>query len=102
MAPAFTIRRIRKVVDAAFGALGTIDVVVNNAGHGLFGAAEEFTDEQVVHEIGTNLLGSIQVVRSALPHLRAQQQARIIQVSTYGGQAALPGGVDVSRQQVGH
>jgi NAD(P)-dependent dehydrogenase (short-subunit alcohol dehydrogenase family) len=83
---------IRRVVDAAFNALGTIDVVVNNAGYGLFGAAEEFTDEQVVHEIGTNLLGSIQVVRSALPHLRAQQQARIIQISTFGGQAALPGG----------
>ena len=83
---------IRAVVDAAFGALSPIDVVVNNAGYGLFGAAEEFTDEQVVHEIGTNLLGSIQVVRSALPHLRAQRRARIIQMSTYGGQAALPGG----------
>jgi NAD(P)-dependent dehydrogenase (short-subunit alcohol dehydrogenase family) len=83
---------IRKVVDAAFGALGTIDVVVNNAGYGLFGAAEEFTDGQVLHQIGTNLLGSIQVVRCALPHLRAQQQARIIQISTFGGQAALPGG----------
>ena len=71
---------------------GRLDVIVNNAGYGLFGAAEEFTDEQVVHEIGTNLLGSIQVVRSALPHLRAQPQARIIQISTYGGQAALPGG----------
>jgi NAD(P)-dependent dehydrogenase (short-subunit alcohol dehydrogenase family) len=83
---------IRTVIDAAFNALGSIDVIVNNAGYGLFGAAEEFTDEQVVHEIGTNLLGSIQVVRSALPHLRAQPQARIIQISTYGGQAALPGG----------
>jgi NAD(P)-dependent dehydrogenase (short-subunit alcohol dehydrogenase family) len=82
---------IRKVVDAAFGALGRIDVVVNNAGYGLFGAAEELTDDQVVHQIGTNLLGSIQVVRSALPHLRRQQQARIIQISTFGGQAALPG-----------
>src|ERR1700759_409482 len=41
---------IRQVVDAAFSAFGTIDVVVNNAGYGLFGAAEEFTDEQVVHE----------------------------------------------------
>ena len=45
-----------------------------------------------MHEIATNLLGSIQVVRSALPHLRAQRQARIIQISTFGGQAALPGG----------
>jgi NAD(P)-dependent dehydrogenase (short-subunit alcohol dehydrogenase family) len=83
---------IRTVVDAAFAAFGPIDVIVNNAGYGLFGAAEEFTDEQVAHEIATNLLGSIQVVRSALPHLRAQQQARIIQISTYGGQAARPGG----------
>jgi len=83
---------IRNVVDAAFEALGTIDVVVNNAGYGLFGAAEELTDDQVTHEIGTNLLGSIQVVRCALPHLRAQQQARIIQISSFGGQAALPGG----------
>src|SRR6201994_4448497 len=83
---------VRTVIDAAFGALGPIDVVVNNAGYGLFGAAEEFTDEQAVHQIGTNLLGSIQVVRSALPHLRAQRQARIIQMSTYGGQAAFPGG----------
>jgi NAD(P)-dependent dehydrogenase (short-subunit alcohol dehydrogenase family) len=86
------IAAIRPVVDAAFGVLGPIDVVVNNAGYGLFGAAEAFTDEQVVHQIGTNLLGSIQVVRSALPHLRAQSPARIIQMSTYGGQAALPGG----------
>jgi NAD(P)-dependent dehydrogenase (short-subunit alcohol dehydrogenase family) len=83
---------VRRVVDAAFGAFGRIDVVVNNAGYGLFGAAEEFTDEQVVHEIGTNLLGSIQVVRSALPHLRAQHGGRIIQLSTFGGLAALPGG----------
>ena len=82
---------IRKVVDAAFSALGTIDVVVNNAGYGLFGAAEELTDDQVVHQIWTNLLGSIQVVRSALPHLRRQQQGRIVQISTFGGQAALPG-----------
>lgn len=83
---------IGNVVDAAFGAFGTIDVIVNNAGYGLFGAAEEFTDDQVVHEIATNLLGSIQVVRRALPHLRAQERARIIQISTFGGQAALAGG----------
>jgi NAD(P)-dependent dehydrogenase (short-subunit alcohol dehydrogenase family) len=82
---------IRKVVDAAFSALGVIDVIVNNAGYGLFGAAEELTDDQVVHQISTNLLGSIQVVRCALPHLRTQPQGRIIQISSFGGQAALPG-----------
>jgi NAD(P)-dependent dehydrogenase (short-subunit alcohol dehydrogenase family) len=82
---------VRRVVDSAFGDLGRIDVVVNNAGYGLFGAAEELTDEQVVHQLNTNLLGSIQVVRAALPHLRRQGGGRIIQLSTYGGQATNPG-----------
>jgi NAD(P)-dependent dehydrogenase (short-subunit alcohol dehydrogenase family) len=59
--------------------------------YGLFGAAEELTDEEILHQINTNLIGSIQVVRAALPHLREQGSGRIIQVSTYGGQAALPG-----------
>ncbi|MFF6906059.1 SDR family oxidoreductase [Streptomyces sp. NPDC012389] len=83
--------RVRSVVDAAFDELGRIDVVVINAGYGLFGAAEEFTDEQVVHQITTNLLGSIQTARAALPHLRAQGGGRIIQLSSVAGLAAHPG-----------
>ncbi|NYE63492.1 NAD(P)-dependent dehydrogenase (short-subunit alcohol dehydrogenase family) [Duganella sp. 1224] len=82
---------VRRTVDAAFAALGRIDVVVNNAGYGLFGAAEEVTDEQIVRQIQTNLIGSIQVARAALPHLRAQGGGRILQLSTVGGQAAFPG-----------
>ena len=83
---------IRRVVDLAFGELGRIDVVVNNAGYGLFGAAEEMTDEQITHQIDTNLIGSIQTVRAALAHLRSQGGGRIIQLSTMGGQATFPGG----------
>ncbi|MEV6607127.1 SDR family oxidoreductase [Kutzneria sp. NPDC051319] len=82
---------IRDTVDRAFNELGRIDVVVNNAGYGLFGAAEEVTDEQITHILATNLVGSIQVVRAALPHLRAQGDGRLIQLSTYGGQATNPG-----------
>ena len=63
---------VRQVVNAAFADLGRINVVINNAGYGLFGAAEELTDEQILHQIDTNLIGSIQVVRAALPHLRAR------------------------------
>jgi NAD(P)-dependent dehydrogenase (short-subunit alcohol dehydrogenase family) len=80
------------VVNKAFADLGKIDVVVNNAGYGLFGAAESLGDEQITHQIETNLMGSIHIVRAALPHLRTQGGGRIIQISTYGGQAALPAG----------
>lgn len=83
---------IRRVVDKAFSELGRIDVVVSNAGYGLFGAAEELSDEQVGHQLATNLLGPIQLIRAALPHLRGQGGGRVIGLSTYGGQAALPGG----------
>ena len=82
---------VRNVTDRSFGALGRIDVVVSNAGYGLFGAAEELSDEQVSHIIATNLTGSIQFIRASLPHLRAQGGGRIIQISTYGGQVAFPG-----------
>jgi len=83
---------IKAVVSRAFAELGRIDVIVNNAGYGLFGAAEELTDDQIGHVIATNLTGSIQVTRAALPHLRAQGGGRIIQISTFGGQAAFAGG----------
>ncbi len=82
---------IREVVEHSFAELGRIDVIVSNAGYGLFGAAEELSDEQIDHMIATNLVGSIQLIRAVLPHLRAQGGGRIIQISTYGGQVAFPG-----------
>jgi NAD(P)-dependent dehydrogenase (short-subunit alcohol dehydrogenase family) len=82
---------IREVVERSFAQLGRIDVVISNAGYGLFGAAEELTDKQIDHMIATNLVGSIQVIRAMLPHLRAQGGGRIIQISSYGGQVAFPG-----------
>jgi len=82
---------IREVVKNAFADLGTINVVVNNAGYGLFGPAESLTDDQIIQQINTNLIGSIQIVRAVLPHLRAQGGGRILQISSYGGQVAGPG-----------
>ena len=84
-------KAVREVVDRSFAELGRIDVIVSNAGYGLFGAAEELSDEQVERIIDTNLLGSIALIRAALPHLRAQGGGRVIQISSYGGQVAYPG-----------
>lgn len=83
---------IRDVVGRAFAHLRRIDVIVNNAGYGLFGAAEEVNDQQILDQIHTNLVGPIQVTRAALPHLREQGGGRIMQLSSYGGQATTPGG----------
>jgi NAD(P)-dependent dehydrogenase (short-subunit alcohol dehydrogenase family) len=82
---------IEAVVNGAFAQMGRIDAVVSNAGYGLFGAAEEASDEQVAHQIAVNLTASIKLIRAALPHLRRQGGGRIIQVSSEGGQIAYPG-----------
>lgn len=79
---------VHKTVDDAFARHGKIDVVVGNAGYGLFGAAEELSDEEIDRIIATDLTGSIQLIRSALPHMRKQGGGRIIQISSYGGQVA--------------
>ena len=77
---------VRTVIDRAFAEFRRIDVVVSNAGYGLFGAAEEVSDEQIRHQIETNLVGSIAVIRASLPYLRAQGGGRVLQVSSEGGQ----------------
>ena len=81
---------VRLTVDRAFEELGRIDVVASNAGYGLFGAAEEATNAQVRHQIDTNLVGSIALIRAVLPHLRSQGGGRVLQVSSEGGQITYP------------
>ncbi len=81
---------VQRTVQQAFAKHGRVDVVVSNAGYGLFGCAEEVSDAEIDHIIATNLTGSIQLIKSALPYLRQQGGGRIIQLSSYGGQVAFP------------
>lgn len=82
---------IASAIESAFRRHERIDVIVSNAGYGLFGAAEELTNAQIDRQITTNLVGSIHLIRAALPALRRQGGGRIVQVSSEGGQIAYPG-----------
>jgi NAD(P)-dependent dehydrogenase (short-subunit alcohol dehydrogenase family) len=84
----------KPAVDAAIAAahehFGRLDVVVNNAGYGLFGAIEEVSEEQARAQIETNLFGALWVTKAALAILREQGSGHIIQVSSIGGVQAFP------------
>jgi len=69
---------------------GRIDVAVNNAGYGLFGAIEEVSEAEARAQIETNVFGALWVTQAVLPQMRAQGSGHIIQVSSIGGVNAFP------------
>lgn len=81
-------KAVEQTVRDSFEKHGKIDVVVSNAGYGLFGCVEELSDEEIDHIIATNLVGSIALLKTAVPYMRKQGDGRLIQMSSYGGQVA--------------
>ncbi|MFN8033866.1 MAG: SDR family oxidoreductase [Mycobacterium sp.] len=86
-------------VDRAHHHFGRLDIVVNNAGYGQYGFAEELSETELRAQMDTNFFGAVWVTQAALPHLRAQRGGHIIQVSSIGGVTAFPnlGGYHASK-----
>jgi NAD(P)-dependent dehydrogenase (short-subunit alcohol dehydrogenase family) len=84
----------KSAVDAAIAQtiarFGRIDVAINNAGYGLFGAIEEIGEAEARAQMETNFFGALWVTQAVLPQMRAQQSGHIIQVSSIGGVNAFP------------
>jgi NAD(P)-dependent dehydrogenase (short-subunit alcohol dehydrogenase family) len=81
-------QQVQQVVTATIKHFGRIDVLVNNAGFGITGASEAFTDEEVRSQLETNLYAPIEITRAVLPYMRQQRSGRILQVSSIGGRVA--------------
>jgi NAD(P)-dependent dehydrogenase (short-subunit alcohol dehydrogenase family) len=81
---------IEAAVAEAIGRFGRIDVLINNAGYGLFGVFEATPREKVLEQFQVNVFGMMDVTRAMLPHFRANRSGVIINISSGGGVFALP------------
>jgi len=83
--------RVYAGVTQAIQAAGGIDVVVNNAGYGLSGAAEEVSDSEIRHQMETNFFGLVAVTQAALPFMRAQKRGHVVNISSVAGYKGILG-----------
>jgi NAD(P)-dependent dehydrogenase (short-subunit alcohol dehydrogenase family) len=77
-------------VEQAKEHFGSIDVLINNAGYGLFGSVEETTEQQAREQMETNFFGLLWLTQAAIPVMREQGHGHIIQLSSVLGLVTLP------------
>ncbi|MGZ0199110.1 SDR family oxidoreductase [Streptomyces sp. RM1] len=82
---------LRAALDDAITGFGRLDVVVNNAGYALAGPFEELDDTELRAQFEVNFFAAANVLRAALPYLRAAKAGRVLQISSLAGQIGAPG-----------
>jgi NAD(P)-dependent dehydrogenase (short-subunit alcohol dehydrogenase family) len=78
-------KSVEKAIRETIAHFGVIDVVVNNAGYGLFGSLEELSDEEVRQLFDINVFGVLNVTRKVLPYMRKQQSGHFFNIASIGG-----------------
>lgn len=76
---------VKSVITRTVEHFGKIDVIVNNAGYGQLGTLEELSDEEARANFDVNVFGTLNVIRNAMPYLRAQKSGNIFNISSIGG-----------------
>ena len=83
--------QVKAAVEQAMAAFNQIDVLVNNAGIGYFGAIEESEEAEIRRMFEINFFGLASVTNAVLPIMRAQRSGHIVNISSVGGLVAFPG-----------
>lgn len=76
---------VSQTVAEIISKLGTIDVVVNNAGYGQLGTLEELTDQEARENFDVNVFGSLNVIRNVMPHFREKRSGAFFNISSIAG-----------------
>jgi NAD(P)-dependent dehydrogenase (short-subunit alcohol dehydrogenase family) len=79
-----------EVVKKAYQHFGRLDVVINNAGYGVFGAVEEANEQEIRNQFETNVFGTVWISQAAIPVMRNQGSGHIVQVSSVLGIMTVP------------
>jgi short-subunit dehydrogenase len=79
-----------KAIDTIIKAEGRIDVLINNAGFGSYGAIEDVALADARYQLEVNVFGAMRLTQLVLPYMREHQYGKIINISSIGGKFALP------------
>ncbi|WP_289366716.1 oxidoreductase [Pantoea stewartii] len=85
------VERIAETVKEIVATVGTVDVLVNNAGYGHEGILEESSLEEMRRQFDVNVFGAVAMIKAVLPEMRQRRCGHIINITSMGGFITLPG-----------